>query len=251
MRCGKAREHISLDLDGQLRPDRATGLMRHLDECADCRRYREDLVLGRRLLAATEPQLPENFEWRLQLKLNQTLAQAAAESLHPWHERPADRGAWLRNFGAAAAVGMAAVLAVAMLAGPHIMPTTDTTAPAVSSPVVDARQAVGGGDRLDLDRPAGGLPWTLEAGTGQRQVSGGQALLGRRSSWQARRPWTYQSVEELRAQHQRRLERENQQLRAQVFQYERQLRALQSPLDTTAVPVLEQGADGDEPRTAR
>lgn len=118
MRCTKAREFISLDLDGQLPPDRAAGLTCHLDACGECRGYREDLAAGRRLLAAGEPQLSENFEWRLQLRLNQTLARAAAQAIHPWQDGRAERGAWWRNFGAASAVGLAAVLAVAMMAGP-------------------------------------------------------------------------------------------------------------------------------------
>src|SRR5690606_12789389 len=115
-----------------------------------------------------------------QLRLNQTLAQAAAQAIHPWQDQRSGRGAWWRNFGAAAAVGMAAVLAVAMLVEPR-QPQSGAAGgilPAARSGVV-----AGGGDRLDLD-PRGG--WSaLGAGSGQRPVStqGGAPLLGGRPAW--------------------------------------------------------------------
>jgi hypothetical protein len=233
MRCTKAREFISLDLDGQLPPDRAAGLTGHLDLCGECRGFREDLAAGRRLLAATEPQLSENFEWRLQLRLNQTLAQAAAQAIHPWQDRRAGRGAWWRNFGAAAAVGMAAVLAVAMMVGPR-QPQPGAAGPALPAALTGA--AAGGGDRLDLD-PRGG--WSgLGAGSGQRAVStqGAAPLLGGRPAWLDRN-WSYRSVDDLRDQ--TRLQQENRQLRSQVLLMQRQLRSLQSQLDTARTPALD------------
>ena len=130
MRCGKAREYVSQELDGALPPD-ATGKLRdHLDTCGDCREYRDDVLLSQRLLAATEPQLPDNFEWKLQLKLNQAIQQTAGETRYPWHEEVGDRWAWLRNFGAATAVGLAAVLALAMFFGP--VGTGNTNGPMAS-----------------------------------------------------------------------------------------------------------------------
>ena len=49
MRCNKAREFVSQELDAILPPD-ATGRLRdHLDACADCREYREDLLVGQPL----------------------------------------------------------------------------------------------------------------------------------------------------------------------------------------------------------
>lgn len=234
MRCTKTREYISLDLDGQLPPDRAAGLTRHLDDCAECRGYREDLVAGRRLLAAGEPQLSENFEWRLQLRLNQTLAQAAAQALHPWQDERAVRGAWWRNFSAAAAVGMAAVLAVAMLVGPR---APQTVAPGAGAPFAAAGRPAPGGDRLDLDARAGG--WSgLGAVPGQRQVSSGQgaALLGERPAW-LNRGWSYRSVDDLR--NLTRIEQENRQLRTQLNQMQRQLRGMQTQLDTARTPALD------------
>ena len=72
MRCQKIREYISQEMD-ELLPPAVTGeLTSHLDSCADCREYREDLLLGRRAILATTPELSDNFEWKLQLKLNQT-----------------------------------------------------------------------------------------------------------------------------------------------------------------------------------
>lgn len=229
MRCTKARELISLDLDGCLPPDRTAGLTRHLDECGDCREFREDLALASRMLAADEPQLPENFEWRLQLRLNQTLAEAAARELHPWQDRRSDRLAWWRSFGAAASVGLAAVLAVAMLVGPRGGDPAATVAELPTTPPVSVT-----GDRLDLDAYRGfGF-----GGGGQRTVSTGQpgGSLATRPNF-LERGWTYQSVDDLRDWN--RIQAENRQLRAQVLQMQRQLRSMQTPLDSASVPALD------------
>lgn len=123
MRCNKARENLSLEIDGCLPPDSTVDLQKHLDGCADCRQYREDLLLGQRLLTATDPELSDNFEWRLQLKLNQTLQVAAGQVDSTWEEEPRNWWPWVRNFGAAASVGLAAVLTIAMLTGPGGSPT--------------------------------------------------------------------------------------------------------------------------------
>lgn len=233
MRCTKAKEFISLDLDGQLPPDRAAGLTCHLDACGECRGYREDLAAGRRLLAAGEPQLSENFEWRLQLRLNQTLARAAAQAIHPWQDGRAERGAWWRNFSAASAVGLAAVLAVAMMAGPR---EPQSGAPGGPAPLLAVEPAASGGDRLELDPRFG---WSgLGTASGQRQVSAGPAapLLGERPAW-LDRGWTYRSVDDLR--NLARMQQENRQLRTQVLQMQRQLRGLQTQLDTVRAPALD------------
>ncbi len=118
MRCGKVRDWLSLALDGQLPPDRTLSLEEHLQRCSACRGYREDLEQGRRLLRATEPQLPAGFEWRLQLKLNQILQEAAQEAVLPWHEAAWRPGRWFAVAGGAAAVGLAAVLALALVIPP-------------------------------------------------------------------------------------------------------------------------------------
>jgi hypothetical protein len=122
MRCGKVRDWLSLALDGQLPPDRTLSLEEHLQRCSACREYREDLEQGRRLLRATEPPLPAGFEWRLQLKLNQILQEAAQEAVLPWHDPGWRRGRWFAVAGGAAAAGLAAVLALALLIPPASAP---------------------------------------------------------------------------------------------------------------------------------
>jgi Putative zinc-finger len=145
MRCKKAQEYLGLDLDGVIPPDVTVEVTNHLDGCTDCREFREDLLLGRRILQATEPELPENFDWKLQLRLNQAIKETAGEVAYPWEEKPADRWRWWRNFGSAAAVGMAAVLALAIFTGPNTQPTV--------FPVASVQQAPSlGGDRLPLDQ---------------------------------------------------------------------------------------------------
>ena len=113
MKCNNAQECLSLKIDGVLPAEKTGELEFHLKECTDCREFYDDLLLGMRMLAATEPQLPDNFDWKLQLKLNQALKGTVGEAAYPWEEKQSSRLRWFQNFGAAAAVGLAAVLALA------------------------------------------------------------------------------------------------------------------------------------------
>ncbi len=154
MRCGKAKEWLSLEMDDQLPPDRIIGLEKHMEVCQQCRAYRADLTMGRRMLNATTPELAENFDWRLQLKLNQTLQQSAQAAASPWQEGPSGFGRWMRNFGASAALGMAAVLLIAIVIGPTFFPGDN----GAESPVAgldnapSASLVADSGDRLPLTR---------------------------------------------------------------------------------------------------
>ena len=153
MRCQKVKEYISQEMDELLPPAVTGDLTSHLDSCSDCRQYREDLLLGRRAISATTPELSDNFEWKLQLKLNQTLQQTAGQTVFPWEESDPDKWRWFRNFGAAAAVGMAAVLALAMFLGPVGGPgDAGTTNFRDNSPGVaqTTNSGAGGSDRLPL-----------------------------------------------------------------------------------------------------
>jgi len=230
MRCSKAREYVSWDLDAVLPPDATGKLREHLDQCGDCRQYRTDLLLGQRLMAATEPELPENFEWKLQLKLNHALQQTAGEAHYPWQSETADRWAWLRNFGAATAVGLAAVLALAMFFGPE----TTGLGPARiaqrndSSPVTATAS-----DRRALFQPGnGGLyrstTQRLVSGDG-RTVDGGSAYLGR--------SWAGPNTEDLITI--RRLNVENRRLNNLMLQYQRSNTMLRAQLDTSGTHALD------------
>ncbi len=228
MRCNKAREYLSLEMDGRTPPDVAGLLETHLDSCADCQAYRTDLLLGRRLLAATEPELPENFDWKLQLRLNQTLKETAGEAAFPWEEARTDRWAWLRNFGAAAAVGMAAVLTVAIFLGP-------TGAPPASRPLSENRAlAETISDRLPLET---NLRWSGMGRSGlQRQVSGiAQQPVDRRlrleGGWSGSDRADLVTITRLRG--------ENRALTGALVQAQRQIRQMQAQLDTSGPKALD------------
>lgn len=224
MRCGKSREYVSQELDGRL-PPAATGKLRdHLDSCSDCRAYQDELMLGQRLLAATEPELPENFEWKLQLRLNQALQQAAGEVQYPWHEEKSDRGAWLRNFGAATAVGLAAVLALAMFFGP-VSPTVQSSR---------SGDLAGVTDRRPLFQPA---PGGLYRPASQRLVSTGGIAGGRTVSGMLDRGWSGSSNQD--ALTIRRLRAENAQLRNVLLQYQRANELMRTRLDTSGTDALD------------
>jgi len=233
MRCSKAMEYLNSDLDAQLPPDVAGTLREHLDACADCREHQADLLLGRRLLSATEPVLPENFDWKLQLRLNQALRQRAGETAYPWDEPARDRWRTVRNFTTAAAVGMAAVLAVAMFLGP-----ADMRVPADGgAPMLNAASTAGRTDRLPLQINSravgfGGATVQGVSGTGQRLVSGGASL---DRGWSGDRLEDLQTIQRLRAS--------NERLTRTLIQYQHEMRRLQAQLDTTGVSALDLGAE--------
>lgn len=255
MRCSKARDYLSRDLDGLLPPDATAGLRAHVDACAECQAFREDLVLGRRLLAATEPRLPDNFDWKLQLRLNQALQQRAGETAYPWLEEPSPRrAAWLPAFGAAASVGLAAMLAVAVFLGPRESGLTADRAavatPAVEQPVVaasapattlthpaaDAASLAGRSDRRSLfGAPRGG---GLYGGGIERNVSTAgrtpvtPVTIGR--GWSGDRLEDLQTITQLRER--------NEQLERRLFQYQLELRTLKAQLDTTGGRGLDTGS---------
>ena len=232
MRCSKAKEFLSRHLDDQLPPAQTGELDRHLDGCGDCRKYREDLRIGQRLLAATEPELPENFDWKLQLRLNQTLREAAGDAVFPWEETPTvDRWAFLRSFGGATAAGMAAVLALAMFIGPPVMPRgAALLAGGGVAPTMESRSWESS-DRLPLysQQPRGSL--FNRSTSGLQTVSGGAGTgtwrLGSVEPWVERGRVDGQTILRLRM--------ENQQLRRAVHR----LQIMQTRLDTTEVEPLD------------
>ena len=228
MRCNKAQENLSLQLDGTLPPDLMGSLSAHLDICADCREYRDDLLMASRLLQATEPELPDNFDWKLHLRLNQTLKEAAGEVAYPWEDKPVDRWRWLRNFGSAAAVGMAAVLALAIFSGP-----TD------HSPIPVAQEQESptlGSDRLPLAQK-----FNFGNGLG-RPVSDTPAFNGdSRNILQINQVWSGRNVSDLRTIQS--LRDENRQLNRVLHQARRQNNWMRAQLDTNQGNPLDLGKE--------
>jgi hypothetical protein len=235
MRCPKAKDYISQAMDEHLPPDVTMDLTKHLDACADCREYREDLKLASKALSATTCELPDNFEWKLQLRLNQALQQAAGETGYPWSETERDKWRWLRNFGAAAAVGMAAVLALAMFLGPVGRPDptgridgTSGSAAVVSAPVESPFSAAGSSDRLPLGSSrslrGGGL---YNPGI-QRSVSAGGS--SRAAAGLFDRGWSGHNTDDLRTI--QRLRNTNNQLNQVLYRQQMMLRGMKTQLDS-------------------
>lgn len=231
MRCAKAREYLSHRLDDQLTPDRAGDLDAHLDDCAECRSYQADLAMGQRLLAATEPDLPANFEWKLQLKLNQTLQQTAGEVAYPWQDESPDRWRWFRNFGAAAAVGMAAVLALAVFLGPVNEP--DRGSSTGSARVAEATPVRTNSDRLPIgmgeENPTGLYSQGLMRNVSREDQAFQSPDLSR--GWVGRSIRDGQTISSLRKQ--------NYQLQQRLLWYEVEMRKLRAKLDTTEIRALD------------
>lgn len=229
MRCRKAQEFLSLELDGVLPPDATVDLQDHLDACTDCRQFREEIRLGSRLLAATEPQLSENFEWKLQLRLNQALKETAGEVAYPWTETSNDRWSWFRNFGAATAMGLAAVLAVAVFLGPLDQPAGPGQQATIAAPTVSRTL---GSDRLPLDsRLSPGIS------LGRPVSSGSPFQTGRSRARVLDNGWSGQDLEDLRTIY--RLKTENEKLGQMLFHTQRQVQMLRAKLDSTEDNALD------------
>lgn len=78
MRCNKAREFISDALDARLDEGRGLELSAHLDGCVDCSRHQSVLERTRPLLSEDLREPSENFDWKVQLKIQQALREKAA-----------------------------------------------------------------------------------------------------------------------------------------------------------------------------
>jgi len=226
MRCSKAHEYLSMEMDGILPADATVDLEKHLDSCSECRQYREEIRLGSRFLAATAPSLSENFDWKLQLRLNQTLKETAGEVAYPWTERSLDRWGWFRSFGTAAAMGMAAVLALAVFLGP----IGDSHQSRAIVPVSAGTHL--GGDRLPLEnsfQPGRGLIRPVSSRSPFQNFLPRSASLGS--------GWSGQDIEDLRTIY--RLRSENEKLGKMLFHTQRQLQLMRAQLDSTAKNALD------------
>ena len=231
MRCSKVRDYLNRGMDEQLPPDVTVGLTNHLDKCEACLAFREDLMVSRRLIAATNPEISENFEWKLQLKLNQALQQVAGEAAYPWEENAVDRWHWLRNFGAASAVGLAAVLALAMFIDPGFQGGNGQMAAEsnTTSTALTASPSLVGADRLPLMTKSSsrglyqsGLQRSVSTSAGQRFNSGGQFLI--EGGWSGGNPQDLLTIQRLKSQ--------NQQLNTRLFLYQKEIQNLRTRLDS-------------------
>ncbi len=227
MRCNKARQFISLAMDEQLPPTKTHELGEHLDHCSGCQDFRKELIMGRRLLTATEPVLSDNFDWRLQLKLNQTLQQTAGETAYPWHEedRKSPRG-WLGNFTTSVAVGLAAVLTLAMFMDPGVNLPVGAGA---SNSLNPASTVAGVTDRLPLTRQSLLRPFGSNEGV-RRSVSRSGVFAQPGNSFSVESSWSGNHLQDLMKIQELRLH--NRRLNNQIYQYQKQISLLREQLDS-------------------
>ncbi|MFO7652471.1 MAG: zf-HC2 domain-containing protein [Candidatus Krumholzibacteriia bacterium] len=232
MRCGKARAWVSLDLDGSLPPDRVVALEGHLSACSACRAHRDDLLLGRRMLAATTPTLSDQFDWRLRSRLNQSLTAAARDAAGPWQVR-SGRGAWSSRFGTSAALGAAAVLTVALFLDGNSDPVPAeqgmTSTPSQTAALVPRAEESGAAAALDR-RPL----FPAENGLRARLVSsGGQgsALAAAPASRTRLNAWSGDGVRDLETITE--LRQVNERLARLVRHLQGRIDLLEAQLDTT------------------
>lgn len=139
MLCTTARRLISQQMDGMLPAEKTPAFEEHLGRCAACREYRAELGLGRRLLQATAAEPTDAFEWKLQLRLNRTLQEAAAARTVPWEDAPRGAARWWRGFAASSLAGVAVTALVAVLIWPEgpRTPTTSSRPPATLAAVAE------------------------------------------------------------------------------------------------------------------
>jgi len=245
MSCNKAREWLSLELDGQLPHDKTISLEKHLERCEECRLYRVDLHLGQRLLLATEPKLSDNFEWRLQLKLNQTLQEVAQQAAMPWDETSWGLKPWLRNFVLSSAVGLAVVLVIAIF----VLPTSDsqfeklTMEPNVTGPVTTDPATSLSINRMPSRPTIFNLPVrTPSSGTIHMTSSQPRSPLIPTQT-NTLTPWSSTDLEDLNTIIG--LRESNEQLRTLVNQLRVENRLLKRQLDTTTSVTKDQGVEDE------
>ncbi len=224
MKCSRIQEWISLAMDDQLAPEHVTPLADHLQACAECRDYRRDLQDGVRMLRATDPTLSDDFDWKLQLRLSRAMRDAARDS-HPWVEAPSRWRPWFSRVGLSAAVGLAAVLTVAvMVPSGDIDPRRDL-ASVVDSPTL--RMPVQGGASLGDNDPTR-RPLQVDFG-GFGRYGGLQRSVSSRDDFAG---GVFGRVNEAEVLRIRQLEQDNETFRRRLFAKDRQIQYLQAQLDS-------------------
>jgi hypothetical protein len=110
MRCKKAREFISDSLDARLDESNGLELAEHLAACSDCRTHQTVLAEGQALLRQDLVEPSDNFEWKVQLKIQQALRDKAVadEPLSGWKF-------WRPALASAASVALLVVVAGGVL----------------------------------------------------------------------------------------------------------------------------------------
>jgi hypothetical protein len=225
MRCKQVQEWIGLESDGQLAPDKVPRLEMHLEACLGCRTYRSDLRLGRRLLCATDAAPTEGFEWRMQLRLNNALKEAAREAVAPWPTVVPNWRRWFGTFVVSASLGISAVLACAIFLFSAPVRTLQNAVVAGDEfgrrVPVEMVQTPPGNEALDSSRRALTRPDVRGLGAIQRTVSlPSGSLSGIR--------WPTSTLQ------QQRLPQENEILRRRLAVAEDRSRKLQARLDSLA-----------------
>ncbi len=251
MLCYSARKLINQEMDGRLPDRKVRPLAEHVDRCAKCAAFRDELDTGRRLLRATADEPSESFEWTLQLKLNRALQEAAATSTVPWEAEPSGGGAlaWVRSFAVSslAGVAVAAALAIWLLPRDGAAPTNPGLGPLVEAgeTVSPVTLSAGDTDRRSLTRPRYRAGMTGADGLG-RTVSGARSTspnLLDRSGWVP--TWSGADMEDLNVISS--LRDQNRYLQIQIHQLQSDKARLEALLADHEINYLESD-DGEENR---
>jgi hypothetical protein len=235
MKCNKAQEWMSLEMDGRLTPEHVPLLQQHLTACGACRGYRDELLVSRRLLRATTPTLPESFDWKLQLRLNRALREAAGQASYPLTQPAATWRRWFARAGVSATLGLAAVLALALFLPSMVV------APPGGETVVASQQLT---QRLPMQATPPAAPIfdttrrPLDAGFTMNRNTGGLGLQQSvSSSGLGRTFWSGANERDLLRI--RQLEQELEAMRRRLQARERQVMVLQARLDSLTAPAVD------------
>lgn len=157
MRCRKSREFVSLALDDLLDEADRLALTEHLGACPRCRRHEAVLLRGRQALRSVEPELSENFEWKVQLGIQKAMRERAASRYRlPEGTR---RPFWRPALASAVAVAALVVLVGApLLRAPDGAPGSGSPSPLAGSATPDLSGAVRVSPLdIDVTRPGFGI----------------------------------------------------------------------------------------------
>jgi hypothetical protein len=163
MKCSQAKLFISWAKDEPLPEYERARLETHVQVCNPCASYRTRLLEGRELFARAMAAPAENFEWKVQLKIQQALREAAARGL-PARERSRF---WLPASLTAATTALAVVAIGGLVSREPDSGRRPTGGPAVAGVTRQQSLASVEGDPPSVEQPRDA------GGAGANPVSGG------------------------------------------------------------------------------
>jgi hypothetical protein len=151
MNCYSAKKDILLSIDGCLPPDRAINLEDHLNTCAECAEESSEQHKLQQIVNISGRELPDNFEWKLNLQLNRAIYNRDA---YQWIEQ-SNKKQWYKIFIPYFASGITVAVLMAVLLIPGLfnnngLPSYDNRGGVNMPSLATVSNSAGNNDRRTL-----------------------------------------------------------------------------------------------------